>query len=262
MTRRLQLTIPGLLFWSICVLAEPLDFNRDIRPILSDNCFQCHGPDAGQRKAKLRLDTREGSRAVIVPGSSGDSVLLQRVLTNDPDEVMPPPETKRTLSAREKDLLRRWIDQGAEYVERWAWRPPVRPTVPAAADGFASWPRNSIDHFILRRMREEGLKPSPAAERTTLIRRLSLDLTGLPPTPAEVDAFARDRSPNAYDAVVRRLLGSPHYGERMAVDWLDAARYADSNGYQVDRDRQVYAWRDWVIQAFNYNKPFDEFTIE
>ena len=247
---------------------SPIDFNRDIRPILSNNCFQCHGPDARQRKAELRLDTEAGSRtdlgghAAITPGAVATSVLMQRVLTRDPDMMMPPPETKRTLTDRQKDLLRRWIEEGAGYVERWAWQQPVRPTVPPATDSFQDWPKNAIDHFILRSQQAEGLKPSPPADRVTLIRRLSLDLTGLPPTPAEVDAFVKDRSVNAYEIVVERLLRSPHYGERMGVDWLDAARYADSNGYQVDRDREMYAWRDWVIQAFNDNKPFDEFTIE
>ena len=175
---------------------------------------------------------------------------------------MPPPETKRTLTARQKDLLRRWIESGANYLERWAWQRPLRPTIPQPADEFVNWPNNAIDHFILRRMRAAGFKPSPPADRTTLLRRLSLDLTGLPPTPDGVAALVADHSADAYAAVVERLLKSPHYGERMAVDWLDAARYADSNGYQVDRDREMYAWRDWVIRAFNNNQPFDEFTVE
>lgn len=174
---------------------------------------------------------------------------------------MPPPETKRTLSAKQIDLLRRWIDSGAEYAERWAWKPPTRPTPPQIVERVG-WPKNPIDQFILRRLQIEGMAPSPEADRRTLIRRVTLDLTGLPPTPGEVDAFLADASPNAYETVVDRLLKSPHYGERMAVDWLDAARYADSNGYQVDRDREMHAWRDWVIKAFNDNKPFDEFTIE
>ena len=266
--RRLIITVLGLFSANPSAVAEPLDFNRDIRPILSDHCFQCHGPDAGQRKAKLRLDTEAGSRAdlggyaAVVPGAPENSVLLRRVLSEAPDEVMPPPETKRSLTKRQQDLLRRWIEQGADYVERWAWLRPSRPSVPPAAGGFADWPKNPIDHFVLRRILAEAFAPARLADRTTLIRRLALDLTGLPPTPAEVDSFVRDRSVNAYEVVVERLLKSPHYGERMAVDWLDAARYADSNGYQVDRDRQMYAWRDWVIQAFNENKPFDEFTVE
>ncbi len=252
---------------AIAAPSPSVDFNRDIRPILSDNCFQCHGPDSRQRKADLRLDTQDGSRAdlggrqAIRAGSPDASELIRRVLAADPHEVMPPPETKRTLSAAQKEALRRWIAAGAKYDERWAWKRPVRPALPEAAE-LTDWPRNAIDRFILRRLQNEGLSPSPEADRRTLIRRLTLDLTGLPPTPDEVAAFLVDDSPNAYDKVVDRLLKSPHYGERMAVDWLDAARYADSNGYQVDRDREMYAWRDWVIQAFNDNLPFDRFTIE
>ena len=259
-----------MLFARLAASASPspsVDFNRDIRPILSDNCFHCHGPDAKQRKADLRLDSEAGSRAdlggkaAVIPGNASGSELVRRIFSEDPDDIMPPPEMKRTLTAKQKDLLRSWIESGAEYDERWAWKPPARPTPPDLHER-ADWPKNAIDRFILRRLEIEGLTPSPEADRRTLIRRLTLDLTGLPPTPEEVDAFLADASPNAYEIVVDRLLKSPHYGERMAVDWLDAARYADSNGYQVDRDREMHAWRDWVIRAFNENKPFDEFTIE
>jgi len=246
---------------------ERLSYNRDIRLILSENCFGCHGPDEHDRKAGLRLDTPPphadppgSSRAVIVPGKPEDSELVTRVLAADPDVVMPPPESHKTLTPRQREMLARWIAEGAAYEPHWAFVPPVRPVVPAVAD--AARPQNAIDRFILARLEAEGLAPAPEADRATLIRRLSLDLTGLPPTPAETDAFLFDPAADAYEKVVDRLLASPHYGERMAVDWLDAARYADTNGYQVDRDRENWHWRDWVIQAFNDNMPFDRFTIE
>mgnify|MGYP002629864682 CR=1 FL=1 len=249
------------------VSSPQVDFNRDIRPILADNCFRCHGPDANQRKAKLRFDSQADSRVdlggyqAIKPGHAEDSELIRRILSSDPDEVMPPPEMKRKLTSKQKDLLKRWIDSGAQYDRRWAWKPPARPALPTFRER-ADWPKNAVDYFILQRLQGDGLGPSLEADLRTLIRRLTLDLTGLPPTPGEVEAFLADTSPDAYETVVDRLLNSPHYGERMAIDWLDAARYADSNGYQVDRDREMYAWRDWVIRAFNENKPFDEFTIE
>lgn len=239
-----------------------IEFNRDVRPILSDNCFQCHGPDGSRRQAELRLDVRDAALAkkVIVPGKPDQSELVVRVLADDADTIMPPPDAHKELKPQQKETLRRWIAEGAEYQPHWAFVPPKKMLPPASRE--ATTIGNPIDAFVRARLVREGLQPSPEATRETLIRRVSLDLTGLPPQPAEVSAFLNDRSPQAYEKVVDRLLGSSHYGERMAVDWLDAARYADSNGYQVDRDRELWPWRDWVIQAFNENKPFDEFTIE
>ncbi len=248
-------------------VAAPLQFNRDIRPILAENCVACHGPDRAQRKGGLRLDERaaalgpaKSGRAAIVPGRPVESELYKRIGSKDPEEVMPPRDSGRTLSAAQKETLRRWLAEGASYESHWAFLPVRRPELPAVK--LKRWPRNPIDRFVLARLESAGLSPSPEADRIGLIRRLSLDLTGLPPTLAEVDAFLADGSAEAYERVVDRLLASPHYGERMAVDWLDAARFADSNGYQVDRDREAYAWRDWVIRAFNTNQPFDRFTIE
>jgi hypothetical protein len=241
-----------------------VNFGRDVLPILSDKCFRCHGPDARSRKAGLRLDTKEGAlraeEPVIASGKSAESELYIRVSSNDPDEVMPPPRSGRTLTPRQIETLRRWIDQGARWGRHWAFEPPRRPEPPPARD--RSWPRNPIDQFVLSRLDAEGLKPSPEAERTTLIRRLSFDLTGLPPTLAEVDDFVTDPSADAYEKVVDRLLGSPRFGERMASRWLDAARYADTNGYQSDGERFMWRWRDWVIDAYNRNLPFDQFTVE
>lgn len=249
------------------VAADRLSYNRDIRPILSENCFGCHGPDEHDRKAGLRLDApqpeappADSGLAAIVQGKPEESELIARILADDPDVIMPPPESNKTLSAEQKAMLRRWIAEGAAYEPHWAYLTPVRPDVPAVKN--AAWPKNDIDRFILARLEQEGLTPSPEADRSTLIRRLSLDLTGLPPTRAEAEAFLTDTSPDAYDTLVERLLASPHYGERMAIDWLDAARYADTNGYQVDRDRENWPWRDWVIKAFNDNVPFDRFTVE
>jgi mono/diheme cytochrome c family protein len=242
-----------------------VDFQREVRPILADACFQCHGPDPQTRRAKLRLDTRVGAFAqregprVLVPGHPERSELIRRITSSDPTEVMPPLKQARRLKAAEIDLLRRWIEQGAPWQMHWAFVPPRRPALPALVD--PSWPRNALDRFILARLEAEGLRPSPEADQATLIRRVTLDLTGLPPTFAEVEAFRADRAPDAYERVVDRLLQSPRYGERQASDWLDAARYADSNGYSVDRDREMWPWRDWVIAAFNRNLPFDQFTI-
>jgi hypothetical protein len=241
-----------------------VDFGRDILPILADNCFRCHGPDAKARKAGLRLDIREGAlRAkdpVVVPGRSADSELIARVTSNEPDEIMPPARSGRTLTPRQIESLTRWIDEGARWGTHWAFEPPRRPAPPMVRD--RSWPRNPIDAFVLERLEAEGLAPAPEAERTTLIRRATLDLTGLPPTPGEVDAFLADVAPDAYEKVVDRLLHSPRYGERMASRWLDAARYADTNGYQSDGERFMWRWRDWVIDAYNRNLPFDRFTVE
>ncbi|MFM7036487.1 MAG: PSD1 and planctomycete cytochrome C domain-containing protein [Planctomycetaceae bacterium] len=244
--------------------AWQVTFNRDVRPILSDACFQCHGPDEQQRKGGLRLDQSEGalkggdSGPAIVPGRPGDSLLWQRILSADPDIHMPPPETGRTLTPEQQETLRQWIEQGASWEGHWAFQPIRRPPLPAGSFGAA----HPIDTMIRRRLQESGLRPAPEASRETIIRRVTLDLTGLPPTLEEVDAFLSDNSEQAYERLVDRLLSSPRYGERMAQQWLDFARYADSNGFQVDSSRQMWAWRDWVINAFNRNHPFDQFTID
>jgi hypothetical protein len=246
---------------------DEVDFQRDIRPILSDICFNCHGPDVKARKAKLRLDTLEGALkdlggyAAVVPGRPEKSELVKRLTSLDPDEKMPPPDFPRQLSPRQIELFRKWIAQGAKWSEHWAFSPVVKPPIPPIRRPVAEI-RNSIDNFVLAGLDAAKLKPSAPADKATLIRRVSFDLTGLPPTPAEVDAFLADKSSNAWDKVVARLLDSPRFGERMAMDWLDAARYADSNGYFRDNARQAWPWRDWVINAFNHNMSFDRFTIE
>jgi hypothetical protein len=246
--------------------AEPpgIDFGRDIRPILAENCFYCHGQDAAKRQADLRLDQREGALAAraIVPGEPGASALLERIHSSDPDVVMPPPTSNRRLSPEQKDLLERWIAAGAPYTTHWAFVAPVRPAVPEPTAAPPGWPINDIDRFVLAGLVGTGLAPAPAADRATLIRRLHADLVGLPPTPAEVDAFVADPDPAAYERLVDRLLASPHYGERMALPWLDAARYADSNGFQQDGDTWQWLWRDWVVEALSADMPFDRFTIE
>jgi len=244
--------------WSTAVAAPPVDkvvFNRDIRPILSDHCFACHGPDGGKRQADLRLDDRESALAAgaILPGRPEESGLVARIRSLDPDLVMPPPEAHKPLDAAERDLLVRWIAEGAEYQRHWAYEPPVRPAVPPGM--------NAIDHLVRSRLERVGLEPAPEADRRTLLRRLSFDLTGLPPTPEEVDAFLADASPDAYGRVVERLLASPHYGERMAIGWLDVVRFADTIGYHSDNPRNVWPYRDWVIRSFNDNVPFDRFTV-
>ena len=247
--------------------ADRVDFQRDIRPILADNCFKCHGPDAAGRKAKLRLDDRaaalEGGssgEAAIIPGKPEASELLRRITSKEATEVMPPPKTGKKLTAQQVALLRRWIAAGAEYRLPWAYVPPRRPPLPALKG--PSTARNPIDRFIIARLEREGLHPAAAAGKETLIRRLSLDLLGLPPTPAEVDAFLADRSPDAYEKLVDRLLASPHYGERWGRHWLDAARYADSDGYEKDKPRTVWMYRDWVVSALNRDLPYDRFVIE
>jgi hypothetical protein len=245
--------------------APPIDYNRQIRPILSDNCFRCHGPDEGSREAKLRLDVRDAAlqpaksgAIAIVPGDPAKSELLLRI--TDAHEPMPPEESGKKLKPAEVALLRQWIAEGAPYAPHWAFVPPVAPTPPRSHR--SGWVRNEIDRFILARLEQEKLSPAPEAEKATLLRRVSLDLTGLPPTVEALDAFLADPRPDAYERAVDRLLASPHFGERMATDWLDAARYADSNGFFRDNTRQIWPWRDWVIQAFNRNQPFDQFTIE
>jgi hypothetical protein len=247
-----------------------INFNRDVRPILSDRCFACHGPDGNKRQSGLRLDLEKGlyeplpkhaGKRAFVPGNVADSYAYQRIISTDAKEVMPPvtaPHLK--LNQHEKDLVRQWIEEGAPWAEHWTFVAPKRPEAPAVTDN--AWPTNEIDRFVLARLEEDGLKPSPAADKATLIRRVSLDLIGLPPTLSEVEEFVADQSPDAYEKVVDRLLASPHYGEQMSVAWLDAARYADSHGYQSDPERFMHHWRDWVIDAFNANMPFDQFAIE
>lgn len=241
-----------------------VDFNRDIRPLLSNRCFLCHGPDEGNRKAKLRLDNREGALrdldgySAVVPGKPSMSEIIVRVL--DDDDPMPPTKHGKRLSAHEIDLLKRWVEQGATYDKHWAYVKPKRSALPKVDD--PSWANNSIDAFILARLERQGLKPQEKANRNTLIRRASLHLTGLPPTLAEVDAFLNDRSPNAYEKLIDRLLASPAYGEHWGALWLDLARYADSAGYADDPPRVIWMYRDWVINAINKNMPFDQFTIE
>jgi hypothetical protein len=246
---------------------EKLDFNRDVRPILSDRCFSCHGPDAEDRQAGLRLDVRDAAIAelesgatAVVPDDPGKSEIIARITSTDPDVVMPPPRLGKPITPEEAGILKRWIAEGAEYRGHWAFERVERPALPAVKD--AAWPKTPIDRFILARLEQEGLAPNPEADRVTLARRLALDLTGLPPVPANVEAFLTDPAPDAYEKYVDTLLASPHYGERMAIEWLDAARYADSNGYQTDSSRQNWPWRDWLIKAYNDNLPFDRFTIE
>ncbi len=247
--------------------AGQIDFNREIRPILSDHCFACHGPDENKRKASLRLDVKEdavkpaksGDHA-IVPGDPKKSSLIARINAKDPDDVMPPEKTNKKLTPQQKELLARWIQQGAPWQEHWAYVKPQRPTPPVVKN--STWMRNDIDKFVLARLEKEKLKPSPEAGKATLARRATLDITGLPPTPQEVDAFLADQSPDSYEKLVDRLLESPRYGEHQAKAWLDAARYADSHGYHIDSERSIWKYREWVIDAFNKNEPFDQFTVE
>ncbi len=244
-----------------------LSFNRDVRPILSDKCFQCHGPDEAKRKGNLRLDLREAALkggengAAFVPGKPDESAMIERILSKDRDEQMPPPKSHKAIGAAELAIFKRWIAEGAEYQGHWSFLKPERPPVPDAGPAKASV-RNPIDAFIIERLAADHLTLSPEAEKSTLIRRFALDLTGLPPTPEEVAAFLADSSPDAYEKVVDRLLASPRYGEKMAQQWLDFARYADSNGFQSDTSRQMWPWREWLINAFNRNQHFDQFTID
>ena len=241
---------------------DKVEYNRDVRPILSENCFYCHGQDPNHRKADLRLDLRDVAvkAKAIVPGKPDESELVSRILSSDADEQMPPLDSHRRLTAAQKDTLKRWIGEGAEYQQHWAYVAPVRPANPAVKR--RDWGRNPIDAFVLVRLEANSLSPSPEADRGTLLRRVTIDLTGLPPSEAEVDAFLADKSAGAYERVVDRLLASPAYGERMAMPWLDAARYADSNGFQQDGDTDQWVWRDWVVKALNDDMPFDRFSIE
>ncbi len=253
----------GIVACSAAFGQDKVQFNRDIRPILSDSCFQCHGPDEAKRQGGLRLDRSEAafkggeSGPAIVPGSPDASEILKRIQTSDPDLKMPPAASGKTVSPEQLATLSQWIREGAEYQGHWAFLPVQRPSVPEASPGLSP-----VDAFLRQRLQREGLTHSPEASRETLIRRVTLDLTGLPPSMSEVEDFLADQSPRAWEKVVDRLLNSPRYGERMAQQWLDFARYADSNGFQVDSSRQMWAWRDWVIAAFNRNQPFDQFTID
>ncbi|HEY3835259.1 MAG TPA: DUF1553 domain-containing protein [Bryobacteraceae bacterium] len=251
----------ALALFSFSAAAQTVEFNRDIRPILSDKCYTCHGPSSVSRQAGLRFDIEGGAQKAIVPGHADQSKLYQRISSENKAVRMPPAYSGRDkLSDKEVDTLRRWIDQGAKWQLLWSFIPPQRPPRPHVSD--SKWPRNDIDWFILSKLDSEGLHPSPEADRRTLIRRVSLDLTGLPPTPEEVESFAGDNSPDAYERLVDRLLASPRYGERMAFRWMEAARYADTNGYSNDGVREMWPWRDWVIRAFNSNLPFDQFTVD
>ncbi len=244
-----------------------IDYNRDIRPVLSNHCFACHGPDEGQRKAGLRLDQRNAALTALksgaialVPNHPEKSELWQRISSDDEAHLMPPPEFGKPLSEAQIDLLKRWIEQGAAWEDHWSYKPVQRPPLPSIK--HMNWPKNGIDYFVLAHLEQHGWQPSPEADRTTLIRRLTFDLTGLPPTPEEIKAFVQDTDANAYEKLVDRLLASPRFGERWAVHWLDLARFADTNGYHIDNHRDMWKWRDWVIDAFNRNMPFDQFTIE
>eukprot|EP01034_Spumella_vulgaris_P001212 gene1212-1606_t len=252
--------------------AEPakLQFKRDIRPILSENCFYCHGQDATHREAKLRLDDRDTTIAerdghfVIAPGKPEESELIFRLLSKDPEEQMPPPNANKHVTPEQIALLRRWVAEGATYEKHWAFVPPVRAPLPKITN-HKSRIINPIDAFVLARLETEKLSPSPAAAPETWLRRASFDLTGLPPTPAELDAFAADvkkRGDSAFAPAADRLLASPHFGERQAIEWLDAARYADTHGFNNDSSRVMWRWRDWVIDAFNTNLPYDRFITE
>lgn len=245
--------------------AEQLvDYDRQVLPILSDNCYKCHGPDQKARKADLRLDREDGAlrvkegRTVIVPGKSVQSELVRRISSRDPREMMPPPKSNRKLTPPQIDLLKSWVDQGAKWGTHWAFAPLKRPVLPDVKDQH--WCRNGVDRFVLARLEKEGITPAPEASKARLLRRVSLDLTGLPPTLEDLDAFLNDASADAYEIVMDRLLASPRYGERMASIWLDLARYADTHGYQMDRYRPMWPWRDWVIKAFNENLPYDQFV--
>jgi hypothetical protein len=245
----------------LMVFAESLNFNRDVRPILSENCFYCHGVDGNKREADLRLDLREDAieGGAIVPGDLEESEMYHRIHSTEEDEIMPPPDSNRILSSEQKKILDRWILEGAKYEKHWAFVAPEQKTPPKVKQ--VEWVRNPIDSFVLEKLEENNLSPSPEARKETLVKRLYADLIGLPPSPEEVDAYVKDTSSGAYEKVVDHLLASPHYGERMALEWLDAARYADSNGFQFDGETYQWIWKNWVVQALNEDMPFDQFTI-
>ncbi len=248
-------------------IPDVIDFNFHVRPILSDRCYKCHGPDENSRKGNLRLDVEQGAfalvdssenRYAIVPGDLNHSHLIDRITNTSPDYMMPPPDSKLTLSDREVEILKRWIEQGAEWKPHWAFIPPQQPAVPELTN--SDWAKNPIDQFVLQRQNQEGLKPNQEASKEKLIRRLSFDLRGIPPSISEIDEYLADDTPEAYEKLVDTFLSDPNYGERLALEWLDVARYADSHGYQDDLERTMWPWRDWVIQAFNRNLPYDQFV--
>ena len=247
--------------------ADKVDFGREIRPILSDMCFACHGPDPKARKGELRLDTREfamkggdSGLPALIPTNAGPAPLIERILSHDANEMMPPPKAAKRPNKAQIDLIERWVAEGGEYSQHWGFVAPIRPALPAVKD--VAWVRSPIDAFVLARLEKEGLPPAKPADKATLIRRLSLDLVGLPPSPEEIDAFVADQSPNATEKVIDRLLASPHYGEKWGRQWLDAARYADSDGFEKDKPRSVWAYRDWVIRALNRDLPYNHFITE
>ncbi len=243
-----------------------IDFNRDVRPILSNNCFHCHGPDSTDREADLRLDLRagegdiHGAESVVDAKNPAESELIKRIASDDPDEHMPPPDSGKTLTPAQIKILRQWVDEGAKYQKHWAFVAPQRPEIPAVKN--KSWVRNPIDAFVLARLEREGLAPSPPASRNALFRRLSLDLIGLPPTLEELAAFDSQAGEHPCDEQIERLLASPHFGERWGRLWLDVARYADSDGYEKDKPRFVWMYRDWVINSLNQDLPYNEFVID
>lgn len=265
-----SLKVIGLIFIAIVaglspalsIAADKIEYNRDIRPILSDACFACHGPDSAARKAELRLDQRQAAldMGAITPGKPDESELIRRILSDDANEVMPPPKTKKKLTAAQKQLLTQWVKDGAEYQLHWSFIAPQRVIPPEVKN--KTWPRNPIDNFVLARLEAIGLEPAPEADRRTLARRVSLDLTGLPPKPELVADFVNDKSPDAYEKLVDKLLASPQWGEHRGRYWLDYSRYADTHGIHFDNFREMWTYRDWVIGAFNRNIPFDQFTIE
>ncbi len=267
LTHRLALAMFSVLSVGVVSAAEPIAYTRDVRPILSSHCFNCHGPDEAARKAGLRLDIEEAARAggkggpVIVAGDPDASELVRRVVTDDPALVMPPLDSKHPLTEAQKQVLRDWVAQGAVYEPHWSFQPPRAHPTPAVGD--ADWPRDPIDAFILQRLESQGLQPSPEADRYTLVRRVYLDLIGLAPTQEEAAAFVADPAPDAYEKLVDRLLASPHFGERWAKHWLDVARYADSDGWERDYQRPgAWRWREWVINSFNRDQPYNAFVIE
>jgi hypothetical protein len=249
-------------------LAQEVSFSRDVQPILADNCFQCHGFDANTRKADLRLDTFTGATSelssgdghAVIPGDLEDSILLERILSDDELSVMPPRNSGKELTPDQQEILKKWIQQGAKYEEHWAFTPPKNSPTPSVQN--ETWPRNFVDHFVLAKLEEKGIQPSPVTDRRTLIRRVAFDVTGLPPTQDQIKEFLADSSEDAYEKMVDRFLASPSYGEHMTRYWLDLARYADTSGYQYDRERTMWVWRDWVINAYNTNMPFDQFTVD
>ncbi len=256
--------VAGTIFASGRALAAdtPIEFNRDIRPILADHCFACHGPDSASRKGDLRLDKRDAAieKKAITPGDLSKSEFISRIDSTDPDAVMPPPATRKVLTPEQKKLLKAWVEHGAEYQPHWSFMAPIRPQVPATSE--STWVKNPIDAFVLAKLKAAGLNPAPEADRRTLARRLSLDLVGLPPSPETVERFVADQSPNAYEKLVDTLMESQHWGEHRGRYWLDASRYADSHGIHFDNYREMWSYRDNVISAFNRNTPFDQFTIE